>query len=86
MNIHVAGLSANISEEDLRTLFAAYGEVSFVVLVRDPVNGRSRGQAFVEMPVHVQGEQAVYALNKMLIDGRPLSVRAIEYKPGEFNN
>ena len=86
MNIHVTGLSANISEKDLHTLFSAYGVVSFVVMVRDQVNGRSKGQAFVEMPNAMQAEQAVLALEGMMVDNRPISVRAIEYLPGEFNN
>jgi RNA recognition motif-containing protein len=86
MNIHVSGLSEQISEDDLRTLFSVYGIVSFIVMVRDQNNGRSRGQAFVEMPNQSQGEQAVMALNKMVMDNRAIAVKAIEYKAGEFNN
>ncbi len=86
MNIHVAGLSVNIGEADLGSLFSAYGSVSFVVIVRNKKNGRSMGQAFVEMPNQAQGEQAVKALDKICIDGNFLSVKALEYIPGEFNN
>ena len=86
MNIHVAGLSLNIGEADLETLFSSYGEVSYVVIVRNRKNGRSLGQAFVEMPNQAQAEQAVNALNDSCIDGNTITVRALEYKPGEFNN
>jgi RNA recognition motif-containing protein len=86
MNIHVSNLSVNIIEGDLNKLFSAYGEVGFVVIVRDKDNGRSKGNAFVEMPNHNQGEQAIMALNHMEIDGQKISVREIEYKAGEFNN
>jgi RNA recognition motif-containing protein len=86
MNIHISNLSVNIIEGDLSKLFSAYGVVGFVVIVRDHLNGRSKGNAFVEMPVHSQGTQAIRALNKMEIDGMEINVREIEYKAGEFNN
>jgi RNA recognition motif-containing protein len=86
MDIHVTNLSLNIIEEDLDKLFSAYGHVGYVVIIRDKINGRSKGNAFVEMPVQMQGEQAILALNNMEIDGRHIAVRAIEYKAGEFNN
>lgn len=86
MNIHVANLSENIIENDLIKLFAAFGQVGFVVIVRDKVNGRSKGNAFVEMPQQSQGEQAILALNQMEIDGQSISVREIQYEAGEFNN
>ena len=86
MNIHIYNLSLNIIEGDLSKLFSAYGDVSFVVIIRDQKNGRSKGNAFVEMPVQAQGEQAILALDHMEIDGQAITVREIEYKPGEFNN
>jgi RNA recognition motif-containing protein len=86
MNMHVTNLSLSIIDSDLSTLFAAYGVVSFVVIVRDIKNGRSRGIAFVEMPVQAQAQQAILGLHKMEIDGQKISVREIEYNPGEFNN
>jgi RNA recognition motif-containing protein len=86
MNIHVANLSLNIIERDLDKLFAAYGQVGFVVIVRDKVNGRSMGSAFIEMPQQAEGEQAILALDQMEIDGQEISVREVKYKAGEFNN
>jgi RNA recognition motif-containing protein len=86
MNIHIANLSLNIAETDLKKLFSAYGEVGFVVIIRDKSNGRSKGNAFVEMPVQSQGDQAIRALNRMLIDGQEISVREMQYEAGEFNN
>ena len=86
MNLHVSNLSTNIIEEDLRRLFSVYGEVGFVVIMRDRRNGRSKGNAFVEMPVQAQGEQAISALDHCRIDGQEVSVREIEYTAGEFNN
>ncbi|MFL5740643.1 MAG: RNA recognition motif domain-containing protein [Flavisolibacter sp.] len=86
MNIHVTNLSFNIIEADLRKLFSAYGRIGSLVIVRDRLNGRSKGNAFVEMPVQSQGEQAIMALNRMELDGKRISVHEIEYRAGEFNN
>ena len=86
MHIHIANLSQNIIESDLGKLFSAYGKVSFIVIIRDRKNDRSKGYAFLEMPLRVQGEQAIMALNNMELDGQHIIVREIEYKAGEFNN
>jgi RNA recognition motif-containing protein len=86
MNIHVTNLSRNVIAADLTRLFSAYGMVGFALVVRDLVSGRSKGVAFVEMPVQVQAEQALMALHLMEIDGQQISVQEIEYRPGEFNN
>lgn len=85
MNIHVDNLSLNIIEDDLQKLFAAYGSVVSVIIVRSN-NGRSKGAAFIDMPVHAQGKQAIAALNNMELDGKRITVHQIEYRPGEFNN
>jgi len=86
MNILVCNLSLNIISNDLRQLFAEYGEVSFVVVVRDKKNGRSTGTAFVEMPQEANAEQAIVALHQRELDGKQISVQQIGYKAGEFNN
>jgi RNA recognition motif-containing protein len=49
-------------------------------------NGRSRGIAFVDMPVRAQAEPAVRALHHMEIDGQEISVREMQYRQGEFKN
>ena len=42
--------------------------------------------AFLEMPYEAEAEQAIVALNMLLLDGKRIVVQAIMYKPGEFNN
>ncbi|HEU4469939.1 MAG TPA: RNA-binding protein [Flavisolibacter sp.] len=85
MNIHISNLSSSIIEGDLSKLFTVYGEVSFIVIVRSK-NGRSKGDAFIEMPIRSQAEQAVRALHLTELDGLRISVKEIEYRAGEFNN
>lgn len=86
MNIHVSNLSLNVIDSDLRKMFAAFGEVSSAVIVRDRFSGRSKGTAFVDMFHEQQGEQAILALNHSTIDGKQISVTEIEYDPTRFKN
>lgn len=86
MNILVSNLSENIFSDDLVQLFSVYGQVSFAVVVRDKKSGRSKGNAFLEMPHEAEGEQAISALNHTLLDGREMIVQQVGYTPGEFNN
>jgi RNA recognition motif-containing protein len=86
MNIYITNLSQNVIDTDLGKLFSAYGTVGFAVIVRDKSNGRSKGIAFVEMPLRAQAEQAIKALHLMKIDGQEILVREMECKQGEFNN
>lgn len=86
MNILISNLSADIINNDLLKLFAVYGEVGYVAIVRDRKSGRSKGTAFLDMPHGAQGEQAILALNHLMLGGKKITVQEIIYKAGEFNN
>jgi RNA recognition motif-containing protein len=86
MNLYISNLSFHIIESDLTKLFSVYGQVGFVVILRQKETGRSNGNAFLEMPVQAQGEQAIRALHHKEVDGQKISVREIEHKAGDFNN
>ena len=40
MNIHIGNLSNDVSEEDLRHAFEAFGQVSLARIVKDKYSGR----------------------------------------------
>jgi len=82
MNIHITNLDRNVIESDLRKLFTPFGEVGSVELVRDKLNNRSRGRAYVEMPLQPHGEKAILDLNRTWFKGKVISVAAIGYNPG----
>ncbi len=86
MNILISNLTSNIISSDLVKLFSVYGDVSYAAVVRDRKTGRSKGNAFLEMPNGSQGEQAIMALNHTQLDGQEILVQEIQYKAGEFNN
>ncbi len=74
MNIYISNLSVNIIDADLKLLFAAYGEVSFVKIIRDHLNFISRGTALIKMPVTEEGLQAINSLHLTEIDGKQINV------------
>ena len=73
-NIFVGNLSFNTSEEELRKLFEAYGQVDRVSILTDRETGRSRGFGFVEMTNAEEGEKAIAGLNGSQFGGRTINV------------
>ena len=74
MNIFVSGLSFNAMDEDLKELFAAYGNVSSAKVIMDKATNRSKGFGFVEMPDTSEAEKAIKELDGCLVDGRSIKV------------
>jgi len=73
-NIFVGNLNFNTSEDELRHMFEAYGQVDRVSILTDRETGRSRGFAFVEMTNAEEGDKAINALNGTQMGGRTLNV------------
>ena len=71
--IHIANLSFETTEEGIRDLFATYGEIKGLNLVRERESGQSRGFAFVMMP-REQADIAIRELDGKELDGRRLRV------------
>ena len=74
MNIYVGNLSREVTEEDLRQAFEAFGEVTSVKIIKDKHSGESRGFGFVEMASKDEGEAAIAGLNGKDFMGRALNV------------
>ena len=74
MNIYVGNLSYDVSPEDLRQAFEAYGEVSSANIIKDKYSGQSRGFGFVEMPDKAEGQAAIENLNGKDLRGRQMTV------------
>jgi RNA recognition motif-containing protein len=83
MNIFVGSLPYSLQEEDLRSLFEPFGEVSSAKLIIDRETGRSKGFGFVEMADDQSAQAAIDALNKSEVSGRSIAVsQAEDKKPG----
>ena len=73
-NIYVGNCSFEVTEGELRDLFAAYGEVDKVSVITDRDTGRPRGFAFVEMSDSAAAQAAIQGINGTDLGGRTLNV------------
>jgi RNA recognition motif-containing protein len=74
MNLYVGNLSYQMTDDDLRAAFEAFGEVSSAKVIRDRETGRSKGFGFVEMPVDSEAEEAIRQMDNADLGGRNLKV------------
>lgn len=81
MNIYVGNLSFDVTEEDLRQEFTAFGEVASVNIIKDKYGGTPRGFAFVEMPKLPEGQAAIANLNGKILLDRELRVNPATERP-----
>ena len=78
--LYVGNLPFSATEDEVRELFAQYGEVKSVDLISDRETGRPRGFGFVEMEDD-GADEAISALDGHSMGGR--SLRINEARPRE---
>jgi len=71
--MYVSNLGFQVTNEELKSLFAKFGEVTSAKVVMDRETGRSRGFGFVEMPDKA-AEAAMRDLQGSQVDGRSISI------------
>jgi len=74
MNIYVGNLSFDVTEEDLKEAFSAFGQVESVKIIKDNYSGRSKGFGFVEMPDKNEAQSAIEGLQGKDMKGRAINV------------
>ena len=74
MNIYVGNLSPEVTEEEVRQAFEAFGQVTSVNIIKDRYSGESRGFGFVEMATKSEAQAAINELNGKSLGERTLSV------------
>jgi RNA recognition motif-containing protein len=74
MNIYVGNLSYDVSGENLRQAFEAFGQVSSATIVKDKYSGQPRGFGFVEMPNRAEAQAAIEHLNGKELLGKQINV------------
>jgi cold-inducible RNA-binding protein len=72
--LFVGNLDFHASEDDVRRLFAAYGPVDRVDIIKDRDTGQPRGFGFVEMTNAGDAENAMTGLNGEILGDRALNV------------
>jgi RNA recognition motif-containing protein len=81
MNIYVGNLSWTMTDEDLNTMFTEFGTVTSAKILKDKMNGRSKGFGFVEMTDDEQAKAAIAALNETEVQGRKIIVNESQPRP-----
>ena len=74
MNLYVHNLSYKTTEDELRTAFEEFGQVTSCTIIKDKLTGESKGFGFVEMPNDNEARAAIAGLNGREIRGRKLNV------------
>lgn len=72
--LYVGNLSYDVSEDQLRALFADMGVVVSAIVITDRQTGRSKGFGFVEMGSDEAAAKAIEELNSAEFEGRRLNV------------
>jgi RNA recognition motif-containing protein len=74
MTIKIFNLSLNVTDTDVQKMFTRYGIVDAVTVDRNKFDGRSKGNAVVDMPVEKEAKMAILSLDQTLVDGKKISV------------
>ena len=74
MNIYVGNLSYQTTEDELRDLFAEFGDVVSAKLIADKFTGQSKGFGFVEMSNNSEAQKPIYELNGRDVNGRNVTI------------
>ncbi|HLJ87895.1 MAG TPA: RNA-binding protein, partial [Candidatus Angelobacter sp.] len=88
-NIYVGNLDYNVTEQELREKFEAFGQVDNVTILRDRDTGQPRGFGFVEMANDEEADKAIIGTNNAPLGGRNINVNEARPKAeragGGFN-
>ena len=80
MNIYVGNLSYEVTDNDLRNAFSAFGQVTSAKVISDMETNRSKGFGFVEMESSSDANKALQALNGTELKGRAITVNEARAK------
>ena len=81
MNIYVGNLANEVSEDDLRGIFDAFGQVKSVNILKDRFSGKSKGFGFLEMPSRDEAQVAINEANGMDLKGTAIRVNEAHPRP-----
>jgi len=79
-NVYVKNINPEVTDEQFRELFEAFGDVTSSSLARDNETGKSRGFGFVNFTTHEAAAKAVEELNNKEFHGQDLYVGRAQKK------
>lgn len=72
--IYVASIHSELSEQDVQSVFEAFGVIKTINLVRDPQTGKHKGYGFIEYETSQAAQDAISAMNLFDLGGQYLRV------------
>jgi len=81
MKLYVGNLSRDVTEDNLREAFQAFGTLDSVSIIKDRSNNVSKGFGFVEMSVKAEAEAAIAGLHGKEFMGRSMDVNEARPRP-----
>lgn len=84
MNLFVANISRNVTEDALKALFEEFGKISSVKIVTDKYTGESKGFGFVDMLDDRAAMEAIKKLSRANFFGKNLVVSKARPKTDAF--
>ena len=82
--LYAGNLPHALTDDSLKELFSAHGNVESAKIIMDMATGRSKGFGFVEMVTEEEANAAIEALNRTEVDGRTINVS--QARPRENRN
>uniref|UniRef100_A0A9J8B5D7 Poly-U binding splicing factor a n=1 Tax=Cyprinus carpio carpio TaxID=630221 RepID=A0A9J8B5D7_CYPCA len=72
--IYVASVHPDLSDEDIKSVFEAFGRIKSCTLARDPTTGKHKGYGFIEYDKAQSAQDAVSSMNLFDLGGQYLRV------------
>ncbi|XP_048861924.1 poly(U)-binding-splicing factor PUF60-B isoform X1 [Brienomyrus brachyistius] len=72
--IYVASVHPDLSDEDIKSVFEAFGKIKSCTLARDPTTGKHKGYGFIEYEKAQSSQDAVSSMNLFDLGGQYLRV------------
>lgn len=83
--LYIGNLGYDVTDDQLKDLFAQAGKIVSAVVITDRYSGRSKGFAFVEMSNNDEAKKAIEMFNGKDFQGRKIIVNeARPREPREF--
>jgi cold-inducible RNA-binding protein len=82
--LFIGNLPHQVSDAELEGLFAEFGTVQSVEVMRDRSTGRGKGFGFVEMGSDTEARAAIQGMHEREVEGRRLTVD--EAKPRKYRS
>lgn len=82
--IYVASVHQDLSENDIKSVFEAFGKIRMCMLTPAPTPGKHKGYGFIEYDTPQSAQEAIASMNLFDLGGQYLRVGRAITPPGSF--